>query len=257
MGVFSPAERVEAKIVDEIAVVVDHDSMTRGELEEAIQAYFFSLYGPKFKIPAPQTPEFQNAKKDVVEGFIREVLLAEEADREKIEISDGEVDHEVNNEIENMKKGYSDQDFSDELKKEGITVEDLKQDTHDKLLRRIKANRALRMKQQEFPTSAVVSDEAVRQYFSEHPRDYEQVKFNIILFRVSPKSKPVEVKEVETQSRNVLKELQGGADFAAYAKKYSEDQGTADKGGAVGTVFRSELEPQLAKGVFSIPEKGL
>src|ERR1019366_8281196 len=165
-------------------------------------------------------------------------------DRLKIEVSDGEVEHEVNNEIENMKKGYSDQDFNEELKKEGITVDDLKQDTHDKLLRRIKANRALRAKQQDLPTSAAVSDPEIQRYFNEHPQDYEQVKFDIILFRVGPKSKPEAVKEVETQSRGVLKELKGGADFAAYAKKYSEDQGSADKGGAVGTVFRSELEPK-------------
>jgi parvulin-like peptidyl-prolyl isomerase len=244
-----------AKTVEEIAVVVDQDSMTRGELEESVQAYFMSQ---GMKEPLPGTPAYETARKSLVDSFVQEVLLAEEADREKIEVSDAELDREVNNQIDNMKKGFAtEQEFNDELKKEGISIDDLKQDAHDKLLRRLKANRALRVKQQEAPGTTVVTDEAAKQYFHDHPQDYEQVKFSIILFRIPPKAKPGYAQEVEKQARGLLKELKGGADFAAYAKKYSEDQGTAEKGGAVGTVYRAELEPKLANGIFAIPEKGM
>lgn len=246
---------VQAKVVDEIAVVVDQESMTRGELEASIADLFRAQ---KLNPPEPGTADYEKAKNMVIEGFIREVLLAEEADRQKVEISDGEVDHEVNNQIESMKKGApSEQEFNDALKQEGLSEDDLKQDFHDKILRRMKAQRALHMKQQELPTAATVTEEEVKAYYKAHPKDFEQVKFSIILFRVGPKSKPELVKQVETQARGILKELQTGADFAAYAKKYSEDPGSSERGGAVGTVFRSDLEPKLAKGVFSIPEKGL
>jgi len=251
----APAVR---KTLDEIAVVVDQDAMTRGELEESLQAYFYSLYGPKAKMPPPSSLDYQAAKKQVVDSFIQEVLLAEEADRQKIEISDGEIDHEVNNEVETMKKGFAtEQDFDDGLRKENITLDDLRQEIHDKFLRRLKANRVLRMKQQELPGATNVSDGEIRAYFDKHPKDYEQVKFSIILFRIAPKARPALAKEVESQAQNVLRELQGGADFAVYAKKYSEDAGSADKGGAVGTMYRSQLEPQLAKGIFAIPAKGM
>ncbi len=257
MGIMAwlPSNGARAKTVEEIAVVVDQDALTLGELEESVQASFLEQ---GMKPAKPGTPAYENARKGIVEGFIQEVLLAEEADREKIEISDAEIDREVNNQIDNMKKNFStEQEFNDGLKKEGVTLDDVKQDAHDKILRRMKANRVLRTKQQEAPGATVVTDEAAREFFISHPEDYEQVKFNIILFRIPPKAKPGYAKEVEKQAQGLLKELKAGADFAAYAKKYSEDQGSAEKGGAVGMVYRAELEPKLAKGIFAIPEKGM
>ena len=245
------------KTVDQIALVVDQDAMTRGELEEGIQS-LFALQG--IKAPAPGTPDYQQAKKEVVDNFVREVLMAEEADREKIEIQDGDVDHQVNAELENMKKRYSsDQEFDDALKKEGITQDDLKQDIHDQLLRRIKANRILQMKQHDLPRTVFVTDAEVQGYFDEHPKDYEQVKFSIILLRVPPKSAPAYVKEVEKQAQGLLAQLKGGRISAAFAKKYSEDQSSADKGGQMDPMYRVDLNPKLADGIFNIPanEMGL
>ena len=241
------------KTVDSIELVVDQDSMTQGEMEEAIQAYFLSQHLNPSK---PGTPDYETAKKQVVENFEREVLLAEEADREKIDIQDGEVQHEVDEQVENMKKSFpTEQDFEDEIKKEGITLEDLKSRIHDQLLRRLKATHVLRQKQQDLPNSIFVTDEEVREYFRAHPKDYEQAKFSIILFRIPPKSTSKYVAELEKQAQGVLKDLKGGASFATLAKKYSEDEGTADKGGDVGTVYRADLDPALAKGIFESPSR--
>lgn len=238
------------KTVDEIILVVDQEAMTRGELDEAIDA-IFTAQG--IKVPAPGTADYEQAKKEVLDGFIREVLMAEEADREKVEIEDGDVDHHVDEEISNMKKRYvTDQDFQDALKKEGISLEDLKQDIHDQMLRRVKANRILQMKQHDLPQTAFVTDEEVRDYFDQHPKDYEQVKFSIILFRIPPKSTLAYKQEVEKQAKSILAQLKGGADFGAFAKKYSEDAGSAEKGGQMEPMYRVDLNPKLADGIFSI-----
>ncbi|HJT24221.1 MAG TPA: peptidylprolyl isomerase, partial [bacterium] len=244
-----------AKTVDEIILVVDQDAMTKGEMDESI-ADMFAAQG--LKIPPPGSTDYEQAKKDVLESFIREVLLAEEADREKIEVSDGEVDHQVDAELENMKKRFaSDSEFQEGLKKEGISEDDLRQYIHDQLLRRLKAGRALQMKQHDLPGSVFVTDDEVQKYFQSHPKDYEQVKFSIILFHIPPKSKPAFVAEVEKQAKELLATLKAGGDFAAAAKKYSEDASSAQNGGDVGTHYRVDLDPQLAAGVFAIPNKGL
>jgi len=249
------AAETPSRTVDEIAIVVDQDAMTRGEMEESINDLFVAQ---GLKAPAPGNPDYEQAKKDVVESFIREVLLAEEADREKVEISDGEVDHQVDGELENMKKRFSsDSEFQDGLKKEGLSEDDLRAYIHDQLLRRLKASRVLQMKQHDLPGSVFVADEEVKKYFDQHPKDYEQVKFSIILFRIPPKSKPAYIGEVEKQAKDVLANLKGGADFATTAKKYSEDSSSAQNGGDVGTHYRVDLDPQLAAGVFALPNKGL
>jgi parvulin-like peptidyl-prolyl isomerase len=244
-----------AKTVDSIALIVDQDAMTKGELDEAIQQYFANQQN---KMPKPDSVEYAEGKKQVVEAFIREVLLAEEADREKIELQEGEVDHEVDNQIQAMRKNFStEQEFNDSLKNEGITLDDLKQDIHDKMSRRIKAAHLMRSKQQELPSSVVVTDTDAQKYYELHPNDYERVKFSIILLRVSPEATPKEVKQVQTQAESLLKQVKSGGDFAALAKKYSEDPGSAADGGDVGTVARTDIgDTKLADGVFSLKAPG-
>ncbi|HXL73943.1 MAG TPA: SurA N-terminal domain-containing protein, partial [bacterium] len=73
------ASRAEAKVVDSVALIVDQDAMTQGELDEAVQANFANQ---QMKTPNTDTAEYQEAKKQAIDNFIREVLLAEEADRE-------------------------------------------------------------------------------------------------------------------------------------------------------------------------------
>ena len=257
LGALSFASKASATILDEVYLVVDQDAMTRGELEEAVNDYF---QAQRLKMPAPGTPAFEKAKDQVVDGFIREVLLAEEADRLKLDISEGEVDHSVDQEIEGMKKQFaSEQEFDAALKKENLSQDDLKQEVHDKLLRRIKASRVLRAKQQDQTGGGLVSDVEIKKYYDAHPDDYAQVKFAIILFRLSSGkgSGAAYTKEVEKQAAEILAQLKAGGDFAAAAKKYSEDTGTADKGGEVGSVYRSDLDSKLAKGIFAIPVKGM
>ncbi len=240
----------KAETVDEIALVVDQESMTRGEITESIEAYFAAR---NEKSPSPGSREYLEAKKQVEDNFIQEVVLAEEADREKIEVSDSDVDGQVNQEIEGMKRNFpTDEDFQEGLKREGITLDDLKQDTRDRMTRRIKAGRVLHTKQAELPSTAVVTDEQVADYYQKHPKDYEQAKFSIILFNADAKTSAEKRASAEKQAQAVLAELKKGGDFAAAARKYSEDAGTRDNGGEVGTVYRSDLDPDLAKGIFAM-----
>ena len=81
-----------AKTIDEIALVVDQESMTSGEMEESIQAYYLSQ---RLTPPAKGTAAYERTKKEIVEGFVREVLMAKEADRMQID-GESEVDFDGN-----------------------------------------------------------------------------------------------------------------------------------------------------------------
>jgi parvulin-like peptidyl-prolyl isomerase len=245
----------QAKLIDEVALVVNQEAMTRGEMEESIQAFFLAQ---RLQPAKPGTAAYERTKNLVAEAFIREVLLAEEADRLGIMVSDAEVERETDREIDAMKKGFpTEKDFEEGLRREGLALDDLKADVRARLKRRIRANRAMRHQQQALPGGVAVTDEEARSHFGKNPQDYEQVKFAVILFRVPAGAKPEYVQEVDKQVQAVLVELKGGADFAAYARKYSEDKGSSERGGVMGNFYRSELDPKLAKGIFAIPEKGL
>lgn len=241
--------------IDQIYLVVDQEAMTKGEMDEEI-AGIYAAQG--MKPPAPGTADYEKVKKQIREAFIREVLLAEAADREKVDVSEGEIEQGVNNEFDGMKKRYpTEEDFQAALKKEGLTEDDLKGEIHDQLLRRMKASRMLQFKQHDAPGAAFVTDEEVQAYYAKHPKDFEQVKFSVILFRIPPKSTAAYIKEVQKQAQDLLEQLKKGADFASFAKKYSEDPATSEKGGQMEPVYRVDLDPKLANGVFAIPVHGM
>ena len=56
-----------AKLIDGIAVVANQETMTQGELEESIQAYFQSQ---GLKTPAVNSPQYAKARQDELNGFL-------------------------------------------------------------------------------------------------------------------------------------------------------------------------------------------
>ena len=53
---------------------------------------------------------------------------------------------------------------------------------------------------------------------------------------------------VKAQAEKVLKEAKSGADFAALAKKYSEDEATAKNGGDLDYFGRGRMVPEFDAG---------
>jgi peptidyl-prolyl cis-trans isomerase D len=59
--------------------------------------------------------------------------------------------------------------------------------------------------------------------------------------------------KTKEQALDIKKQLEGGADFAALAKKYSEDPGSKDSGGLYKNVERGKMVPEFDKAAFSLP----
>ena len=80
----------------------------------------------------------------------------------------------------------------------------------------------------------------------------ETVRAQHILFRVPPDATPDEVAKIREKAEAVRKEIQGGKDFAAMAKKYSEDPGSKDRGGELGYFQRGQMVPEFDSAAFSL-----
>ncbi|RAR52939.1 UNVERIFIED_CONTAM: peptidyl-prolyl cis-trans isomerase C [Acidovorax defluvii] len=58
------------------------------------------------------------------------------------------------------------------------------------------------------------------------------------------------------KAAQVLVDLQGGADFAALAKEYSADPGSAAKGGELGFFAKGAMVPEFDEASFALQKKG-
>ena len=99
-----------------------------------------------------------------------------------------------------------------------------------------------------------VSDEDVRLYYRSHKDDYKvpaQVKVRHILLRVRKKADKEVVQQTRQRAEDILKKAKAGEDFAVLAAAFSEDPGSRDRGGDLGWVVRSKLDPAFAKAAFA------
>jgi peptidyl-prolyl cis-trans isomerase D len=108
--------------------------------------------------------------------------------------------------------------------------------------------------------SVQVTQDELRAYYDQQREAYrtpEQVKVSHIWIKMplpGPDGKVDENKVTEAQHRadDLLKQLKNGAKFDELAKKYSEDPGSANVGGSLGWIGRSQMTPEFEKAAFSL-----
>lgn len=97
------------------------------------------------------------------------------------------------------------------------------------------------------------SQEALQNYFAQHKEQYsnpEQVKGSHILIKINDK-----VTETQALEKiNQIKKQVTTANFAATAKKVSEDSGSKDIGGDLGFVSKGQMVPEFETALFSAKE---
>jgi peptidyl-prolyl cis-trans isomerase D len=102
---------------------------------------------------------------------------------------------------------------------------------------------------------AAVSDSDVQAYYSGHAAQYkteEQVKTRHILIASKAGTDAATDAAAKAKAQDVLKQVQAGGNFAALAKKYSDDPGTKDKGGELVLMPTASLDPAYAKAAMAL-----
>ena len=83
-------------------------------------------------------------------------------------------------------------------------------------------------------------------------RTKERVHAEHILLKTSGKP-PAEDAKMKAQAADLLKQIKAGGNFAELAKKYSEDTGSAAKGGDLDWIERGQTLPEFERTAFSVP----
>jgi len=164
--------------------------------------------------PKVGTPTYSSLRDYSVTVLVQQEELAQEAKKLGVTVTQKDIDKQV----EQIKKTYykgSEKQFEDALKKAGVTLAPLEQYELGPNL--------LGQKLQAKVTSDVkVSDAAAQKYYNQNKASF-----------TTPKTR--EVRHILVNSKSLADQietkLQNGASFAALAKKYSKDTGSAAHGG--------------------------
>jgi peptidyl-prolyl cis-trans isomerase D len=98
------------------------------------------------------------------------------------------------------------------------------------------------------------TQQEIQQYYTAHQSEYsvpEQAKSRHILIKVDQGADAKADAAAKAKAEDILKQIQGGANFADLAKKYSDDPGSKDTGGELGFAQRGHMVPEFDNAIFT------
>jgi peptidyl-prolyl cis-trans isomerase D len=98
------------------------------------------------------------------------------------------------------------------------------------------------------------TQQEIKAYFTQHQSEYstpEQARSRHILIKVAAGADAKTDAAAKAKAEGILKQIQGGANFADLAKKYSDDPGSKDAGGELPFAQRGTMVPEFDKAIFS------
>ena len=171
-------------------------------------------------------------------------LLAQESKTRGIKVDDAEV----NGKMQELRGQFPTEDaFNKALKDRGMTADSLRHDAQVDLS-------VTKLMDAEVATTPGPSDSEIKDFYDKNPDKFkqdEQVRASHILIRVDQKADAATRAKAKAQIESILKQARGGADFAALARKYSQD-GSAQQGGDLNYFSRGQMVPQFESAAFGL-----
>jgi peptidyl-prolyl cis-trans isomerase C len=105
-----------------------------------------------------------------------------------------------------------------------------------------------------------IDDAALHAYYDQHKSQYENATASHILIKfkaanapAKPGEKELTEEEALAKAQDLRKQLLAGADFAKLAKENSDDPGSKNAGGSLGSSAPGKYVPTVDQAIFSLP----
>src|SRR5213080_4155186 len=215
------------------AAIVGSQAITKEQFRSLMDRAKKSYVSQKRPFPKPGTAEYEQLKGQAVTFLVQRAEYAQEADAMGIKVTDSDVDKR----IEELKKQYyggSEARYEKTLKQQGLTPDQAKDEVRASLIAEDLFKKV---------TDKVnVSKQDVNAYYASHKSQY-----------VQPESREVRHNLVTKKALadTLWAKLKAGANFAALAKKYSKDPGSASNGGKL-TISKGQTVAAFDKTAFDL-----
>lgn len=196
------------------------------------------------------------------EGKVHQQLLLEKVSNlltNSIMIPESEAKEQYNYDNEKRELTYIIMNINDFAKEIKTTDDELKtfyEANKEKYRTQPKiALNYIEIKKTDILNSIDISDQDAKSYYEEHQNDYdtkEQRRARHILIKTDKNADEKAIEAAKNKAEELLAKLKKGESFEALAKKYSDDPGSASKGGELGFFGRGMMVKPFEETVFSM-----
>lgn len=172
-------------------------------------------------------------------------LLIQETKVRKVAVTDAEVESQ----LAQIRKQFPDEAaFKKALTDQRMTLDTLKQETKSQML-------VAKVIEAEIASTISVTDGDIQSFYDQNKAQFnepEAVQASHILIRFPEKADEAARQQARSRADAVLKQVASGGDFAALAREFSEDPGSAAKGGELGFVPKGQTVPAFEAAAFAL-----
>jgi len=235
-----------AKVVDRIVATVNDEIVLLYDLNQTIKPYVDRIKASNYSYEKERQMLFK-LRENALNMLIEQKLADQEIKRYKISVSG----QEINNAIEGIKKTtfITDEELREELKRQGLTLEEYRKQIKEEILREKLISREVKSK-------IVITSEDIKAYYKNHKDLYSEKKryhLRNIIMKVAANADETEKLIIFKKIEAVLSELKKGEAFDKLARVYS-DSPLASEGGDLGLFEIKDLSPQLQEAVKELKE---
>jgi peptidyl-prolyl cis-trans isomerase SurA len=240
LSLLALAAAAPAEIVERVVAKVNGDIVTLSEFQ-ARQVAAVQSAGIDTESGVERFLRDNNAR--ILQEAVDDLLLVQKAADEGMRLRPEYV-KEIVDGIKKENNIASDEDLQAQLRKEGMSLDELKRNIERSVLRRQLLSRELEAR-------IAVEEAEVRAYYDAHRADYDR-----------PGSLHLQEIVVKTQSgsvalaRDLVRRARAGEDFAELARAYSSSA-TKAAGGDLGRISKGDLTPDIEKAAFALPAGGV
>lgn len=244
------ASAADVHVVEEIAVKVNGDIITRGELNEQMRETEMYLRQEQHLSGVALQAAMQEQSKDMLREKIDELLLVQKAKDLDVKVDADVIKRLGQMQVEAAKTDpkLSDQDKFQAYIAEatGLPYEDFKQKLTNSYLTHGVISR-------EVGSRIAVPEAEMRKYYDDHKNDFmrkAQVFLSQILISTEGKT-PDQVATAEQKAKDIVARARKGERFTDLVTAYSDDPDTAKVGGQLPPYEKGQMRADLDKVVFA------
>ncbi len=229
------------EVIDKIIAIVDDEVILQSELNFQV-----AMFAAQRKLD-PNDPKI---KKELLEKLIEDKLLYAQAVIDTVEVSDDDVNRQLDQVIAYYTQQYGSQERLE--KAYGMSTEKIRREMREDTRKNLMAEM---LKNQKFGMVDVTRRE-VKEFFETYKDSLGLIseKFEIAHIFLNPKAGNKLKAKAKKFAQALLDSIKAGADFEQLAKDNSDDPGSAAAGGDLGFVKRGVFYPEFESAAFKLKE---
>ncbi len=233
----------QSKVIDRVVAVVGDNIILQSDVENLYLQY-----------RAQDITTTGDMKCMILEEFLSQKLLLNQARIDSIEVSDTQVELELEGRLQMFINQIGSREKLENYFNKSVL--EIKEDLCESIYEQI----VTRQMQAEITGNVKVTPSEVKQFYNRLPEDsipYIDSEIEISQIVLYPPVKDEAIIEVKQRLLDLRKRILEGENFITLAVLYSEDASSAPRGGEIGFMSRGELDPEYAKAAFSLKKGGI